>query len=376
MLRKPVFRIALAALLLGLVGAGAAYYWHYTGRYVSTDDAYVSGHVGQVSARVPGRVARVLVDNNEAVKAGQTLLILEAQDFEVAVAQAEADLLRLKQELGQRYVKVGTARAKVAQAQAQLRQAVIDQRRYASLYERRTIPRQTLDRVETQLKVAQAELEQAQQEQREALATIGGATTIPLEEQPAVKQARAMLTQARLNLSYTRLTAPFAGYITRRQVKVGNWVQPGQPLMMLVPLDYPALWIDANFKETQLTHVHLGQPARVTVDAYPDLKLTGRVDSITSGTGAVFSLLPPENATGNWVKVVQRVPVRIKLQPPFPENLPLRLGMSSYVTIDTRDRSGPRLLSVGRGGKEQAGRGPGGVMHPPFPQTPLPTRGR
>jgi membrane fusion protein (multidrug efflux system) len=349
MLRKPLVRLSLLVLALVLAGAGAAYYWRYTSIYVSTDDAYVSGHMGMISARVPGRVDKVLVDNNEAVQPGQALLTLERQDFEVAVAQAEANVNRLRQDLAQGYVKVSTAKARIAEAEAHLRQASIDQKRYASLYARQTVPRQTLDRVETQLKVARAEVDQAKQQQREALAAIGGATSIPLEEQPALKQARAQLEQARLNLSYVKITAPFSGYITKRQVKAGNWVQPGQPLMMLVPLDYPELWIDANFKETQLTNVHLGQPAEVTVDTYPGVTFKGKVDSITSGTGAAFSLLPPENATGNWVKVVQRIPVKIKLLPPFPENQPLRLGMSSTVTIDTHDRSGPRLLSAGRG---------------------------
>jgi membrane fusion protein (multidrug efflux system) len=189
----------------------------------------------------------------------------------------------------------------------------------------------------------------AQRELEEALAAIGGSTNIPLEEQPAIKEAKAQLEQARLNLDYTKVKAQVAGYITRRQVQPGNWVRPGQPLMTLVPLDYKELWIEANYKETQLTNVYLGQPARVRVDTYPSITFQGRVDSIMAGTGSAFSLLPPENATGNWVKVVQRVPVKITLLPPFPENTPLRLGMSTEVTIDTRERTGPRLLEHKRG---------------------------
>jgi len=179
---------------------------------------------------------------------------------------------------------------------------------------------------------------------QESLAAIGGSTSIPLEEQPAVKEAQAKLEQSRLNLGYTQIKAEIEGYITRRQVEVGNWVQPGQPLMMLVPLKTSQLWIQANYKETQLDHVYIGQPAKVRVDSYPGVEFTGTVDSIMAGTGAAFSLLPPENATGNWVKVVQRVPVKIVLTPPFPSNRPLRLGMSTEVTIDTRQRTGKRLL--------------------------------
>jgi membrane fusion protein (multidrug efflux system) len=266
----------------------------------------------------------------------------------VAVDQAAANLARLCQDLAQRYVKVSTARAKVAQAEANFRQAGIDRQRYAGLYDRRTVPKQTLDKVNTSFQVTKAEADQSRQELREALAAIGGSTGIPLEEQPAIKEAQAKLEQARLNLDYTKVQAQIPGFITRRQVQPGNWVRPGQPLMTLVPLDYRELWIEGNFKETQLANVYLGQPAEVTVDAYPGVTFKAKVDSIMAGTGAAFSLLPPENATGNWVKVVQRIPVKVMLLPPYPENQPLRLGMSAWVSIDTRKRTGPRLLSAGK----------------------------
>jgi membrane fusion protein (multidrug efflux system) len=344
MLRKPAVRFSLVLLVLLLAAAGVGY-WYYLRLFVSTDDAYVDGHVGVISPRVPGMVTRVLVDNNYFVQAGQELLTLDPSDFQVAVKQAQAALDRLRQEMQERYVRVATAEAKVAQREANFRQAEIDKARYTNLFERRTIPKETLDRVDTRFRVNRAEVDQAKRELKEALAAIGGSTQVPLEEQPAIKEAKAQLEQARLNLEYTRVKAEIDGYITKRQVQPGNWVRPGQPLMMLVPLNWAELWVQANFKETQLTHVHLGQPATVTIDTYPGLKFRGRVDSIMSGTGAAFSLLPPENATGNWVKVVQRIPVKIMLEPPFPENQPLRLGMSTWVTIDTRNRSGPRLLA-------------------------------
>jgi membrane fusion protein (multidrug efflux system) len=347
MSRKIAFRIGLVVFVLLLLGAGLVY-WYYIHIFVSTEDAYVSGYVGVISPRVPGRVAQVLVDNNDYVKAGQTLLTLEPQDFAVAVAQAEAAINRLRQDLASMYAKASKSQAKVAEAQAHLNQATTDRQRYTGLYERRTVPRQTLDQVNTRFKVAQAELDQARQEYREALAAIGGSTDIPLNEQPAIKEAQARLEETRLKLGYTKITAEFSGYVTRRQVKIGNFVQAGQPLMMLVPLDHQELWIEANYKETQLTNVYIGQPVEVTVDTYPGTEFTGRVESIMAGTGAAFSLLPPENATGNWVKVVQRIPVRIVLKPPYPENQPLRLGMSCIVTIDTRERKGPRLLSAQR----------------------------
>ncbi len=346
MLRKPLIRVAVLLLLLAMVGAAAAY-WYYIHVFVSTDDSYVTGYVGVVSPRVAGRVAKVSVDNNQHVQPGQVLATLEPQDYETAVAQAEGNLGRLRQEMAQRYAKVATAQAKVSQAEANFRLAGLDRGRYAQLYARKTVPKQTLDKVETTYNVTRAEVDQARQELREALANIGGSVATPIEDQPAIKEARARLEQARLNLEYTRITAEITGYITKRQVEVGNWVQPGQPLMMVVPLEPSQLWIQANFKETQLTKVYVGQPATITVDTYPGVKFQGKVDSIMAGTGSVFSLLPPENATGNWVKVVQRIAVKIVLVPPLPEDKPLLLGMSTWATIDTRRKTGPRLLPPG-----------------------------
>jgi len=348
MSHKALVRIGLALVLFAFIGVGV-WYWIHIHTFVSTDDAYVYGYMGVISARVPGRVAQVAVDDNQFIQPGQVLVTLEPQDYEAAVAQAEGNLGRLRQDLAEKYVKVATAKAKLAEAQANFKMAGTDQARYTGLFERRTVPKQTLDRVNTRYRVDQALVDRYQREIQEALAAIGGSTSLPIEEQPTIKEARAKLEQARLNLQYTKIPAKITGYITRRQVEVGNWVQPGQPLMMLVPLTTQQLWIQANYKETELTHVYLGQPATVAIDTYPGAKFQGRVDSIMAGTGSAFSLLPPENATGNWVKVVQRIPVKITLLPPFPDNKPLRLGMSTQVTIDTRERTGKRLLTGDHG---------------------------
>lgn len=344
MFRKTMVRIVLVLVLLLFIGVGVGY-WLHIHTFVSTDDAYVYGYVGVISARVPGRVAKVLVDDNQFVKPGQILLTLEPQDYEAALAQAEGNLGRLRQDMAQNYVKVSTSRAKLAEAEANFKLAGTDKVRYTALYERRTVPKQTLDNVDTRYRVNQALVERAKRELEEAQAAIGGSTALPIEEQPTIKEAKAKVEQARLNLDYTKVTAKITGYITRRQVEVGNWVQPGQPLMMQVPLETQQLWVQANYKETELTHVYIGQPATVKIDTYPGVKFQGRVDSIMAGTGSAFSLLPPENATGNWVKVVQRIPVKVTLLPPFPDNRPLRIGMSTEVTIDTRHRTGKRLLS-------------------------------
>ena len=343
MSRKLLVRIGIGLLVLLMVGAGVAY-WRHIHIFISTDDAYVAGYMGVISARVDGRVAKILVDNNQHVTPGQILVTLEPQDYDTAVARAEGNLGRLRQELAQAYVRVSTAKTRLPQAEANFKMAGLDKSRYTSLFERRTIPKQTLDQVDTRYRVTQAEVNKTQRELKEALAAIGGSTDIPLDEQPAIKEAKARLEQARLNLGYTKITAQIEGYITRRQVEVGNWVKTGQPLMMLVPLNTSQLWVQANYKETELTYMYIGQPAKVRVDAYPEVEFNGKVDSIMAGTGSAFSLLPPENATGNWVKVVQRVPVKITLIPPFPANRPLRLGMSTEVIVDTRKRTGKRLL--------------------------------
>jgi membrane fusion protein, multidrug efflux system len=343
MSRKILLRIGIVLLVLLMIGGGVAY-WMYIHIHVSTDDSYVAGYVSVISTRVAGRVAKILVDNNQHVTPGQVLLTLEPQDYETAVAKEAGNVGKLRQGLAQNYVKVATSQTRISQAEANFRMASIDLARYTKLFEHRTIPKQMLDQVETRYRVAQADLNQSQRQHKESLAVIGGSTDIPLEEQPAIKEAEAKLEQARLNLGYTQIKAEIEGYITRRQVEVGNWVQPGQPLMMLVPLKTDQLWIQANYKETQLTDVYIGQPARVRVDTYPGIEFKGRVESIMAGTGAAFSLLPPENATGNWVKVVQRIPVKIVLLPPYPANRPLRLGLSAEVTIDTREHTGKRLL--------------------------------
>jgi membrane fusion protein (multidrug efflux system) len=348
MSHKTLVRLGLAVVLFAFIGAGV-WYWIHIHTFVSTDDAYVYGYMGVISARVPGRVAQVAVDDNQFIQPGQILLTLEPQDYEAALAQAEGNLGRLRQDMAEKYVKVSTAKAKLAQAQANFNMAGTDKARYTGLYERRTVPKQTLDRVNTRYRVDQALVDRYQRELQQALAAIGGSTSLPIEKQPVIKEAQAKVEQARLNLQYTKITAKITGYLTRRQVEVGNWVQPGQPLMMLVPLTTQQLWIQANYKETELTHVYIGQPAAVWVDTYPGVKFKGRVDSIMAGTGSAFSLLPPENATGNWVKVVQRIPVKITLLPPFPDNQPLRLGMSTEVIIDTRHRAGKRLLAGDHG---------------------------
>lgn len=347
-------RLLLIGLLVVLIAGAGVLYWWQRRHLETTDNAYVAGHIAVISPRVPGRVLAVLVSDNWAVRPGDPLVRLDPTDYEVAVKEATAALARIRDEVQTRYHAVAKARAKVAEAEANLNKAQTDKWRYSNLYERRTVPKEALDRVLTFYRVSEAELAAARAEWQLALAALGGTTDLPPEQQPAVLEAAAKLEQAKLQLSYTVVTAPCAGYVTRKAVEPGNWVQPGQALMAIVPLSPADIWVEANFKETQLTQVRIGQPVQLKVDTYPGVKFRGVVDSIMAGTGAAFSLLPPENATGNWVKVVQRIPVKIRLESPWPEDKPLRLGMSVIATIDTRDRRGPLLLAP------QTARGPQG----------------
>jgi membrane fusion protein (multidrug efflux system) len=221
--------------------------------------------------------------------------------------------------MAQRYVKVAVSKAKVARCEANLLMKKTDKWRYTQLHNQELISQQFMDQANTQFSESSAEVEQSRHELAEALAAIGGNVNIPLEEQPVIKEAKAQVEQARLNLEYTKIVADMTGYIIKRQVQPGNWVKPGQPLMMIVPLGFHELWIEANYKETQLTHVCVGQPATARIDTYPGHEFKGRVESIMSAPGGL-SILPPKMPP-NWGRS-SNASVKIELLPPFPETSP------------------------------------------------------
>lgn len=337
-------------LVVVIVAAAAAaipgyHYYRYLEGHVSTDDAYVDGTVALVSSRVAGTVTNVYVEDNWTVKEGQLLLTLDQRDFEVKVDQAQAQLERAKQSVDELYAGVQAARSGVSLVQSQLKQAKIDFDRAKSLKEQGVISAEQYDQANTGLRVAVADEALAKHQLAQAQAALGSQTDDQSRyDRPVVKQAQAALEAAKLDLGYTKLTAPFAGVVTHKTAHVGNRVQAGEPLLAVVPLG--KLYVTANFKETQLTDVRVGQEAEIVADIYPGYTYKGHVDSISMGTGAAFSLLPPENATGNWVKVVQRVPVKIVIDGTRPEDKPLRLGLSVEVAIDLSDRNGPLLSSM------------------------------
>jgi membrane fusion protein (multidrug efflux system) len=339
----------------------------------STDDAQIDGHINIVSARVAGTVVEVRVKDNESVTAGAVLVQLDRKDYEVALAKARSDLAEAEatsqaaragvplttrtttSQLTAAGSDVETARARLAAAEARLReieandtQASQDLERMKQLIAKDEISRQEYDSAVARAAAAhaardsaKAEVEGARRGVEMALARLNQAETVP--EQVAIMQARAAsaeakvqelraaLEQAQLNLEYTMIRAPVSGIVSRKAVEVGQSVQPGQALLALVPLE--DTWVTANFKESQLRNMRPGQKAIVTVDAYGGRKFTGRVESIAAATGARFSLLPPENATGNYVKVVQRIPVKIVLDTGQDPDHLLRPGMSVVATV-------------------------------------------
>ncbi len=322
---------ALVILLIVTIVGGwfGLRWWIRSQTHIETDNAFIEARTVPVSFKVAGTVKRVLVEDNQFVKQGNLLAELDASDYRVEVAKAEAGVGVAKNETGGDYLKAEGARATVQLAKAKFDQAVLDLQRGEALFKREVLPREQLDRLKTAKRVADSQLREAQEALKRFLAEAGLAAKGG--NKAKILQRRAQLEEARLQLSYTRVVAPRDGYITKKSIEPGINVQAGQLLMALVPLK--DAWITANYKESQLTYIRTGQPVEFTVDAYPGRTFTGKVDSIMAGTGAAFSLLPPENATGNYVKVVQRVPVKIVIDSKSdPEHL-LRVGMSVIPTV-------------------------------------------
>jgi membrane fusion protein (multidrug efflux system) len=321
--------LGVLALVLAAGTAYGLHWWWWSRHHASTDDAYVQSTLAYVSPRVEGTIAQVLVHDNQRVEPGQVLVRLDPADFQVAVERARAALALAESQVAEQEAAVQSAAAALQLAQAELAQAKLDQGRSAELFQGGVIARQRLDRDDTALRVAQAKVQAAGQELVRAKAALGGEGG---GGRPLVRERRAALQRAELDLSYCDIKAAMAGLVTRKRAEVGNFAKAGQPVLALVPAE--GLYVEANFKETQLGRIRPGQKAEVVLDTYPDRPLTGHIESIMAGTGSAMSLLPPENATGNWVKVVQRVPVKVVLSAnpgPLP---PLRVGMSAAVTVN------------------------------------------
>jgi len=367
-------RIALVVVAVAALVAGLLAWRHFAGRE-STDDAQIDGHVNPMAARVGGTVQAVLVADNQPVEKGTLLVRIDPRDYEVALVRAQADLAENEataraarttvpltsttagsqetaadSDLAGAQARLAAAQAQLREAQARERQTAGDVERFRPLLAKDEISRQHFDAASTAADSARASREAAEAAVRGAekaieaararLAQAGtGREQVDIVSARAasagakVEMAQAALEQAKLNVSYTEVKAPVSGVVSRKTVEVGQVVQPGQPLLALVPLD--DVWVTANFKESQLKSIRPGQRVEIAVDAYGRV-YRGRVDSIAAATGSRFSLLPPENATGNYVKVVQRIPVKIVLDPGQDEEHLLRPGLSVVPTVFTR----------------------------------------
>jgi len=316
-------------VLLAIAGAG---YWLAAGRYVATDNAYLKADVVAVGPRIEGLVATVEARSNARVRPGDPLFHLDRAPLEVELARAEANLAGARADVAALRATLERRRVESALARTTLAQAEREVRRLQPLVERGIAPRSLYDRAVYEAEAAGEQATTAARAIGEAEAALGPAVAGPGDAHPRVRLALAELAQARLNLDYARVAAPVAGTLATVTLHPGEHVAPGRAVLHLVVGDRP--WVEANLKETQLRRLAPGQPARVEIDSYPGLAWQARVASISPATGAEFALLPPENASGNWVKVVQRVPLRLELLEGGP-NLPLRAGMSVSVRIDT-----------------------------------------
>ncbi len=320
--------------------------WTYSRSHQSTDNAQVDGHIVPVLAKVGGYVKTVNVNENDHVKAGQLLVQLDDADYRVRLQQAQADLVAAEATAGgsgfagQAQAQVQSAAgqraaldAQIGAARANANKADADLARARELAAKQIISKQQLDAALAAADVARANLLAAQRQASAAGGTVNTAEAGVRVANARTLAARAAAANAQLQLDYTRITAPASGEVSRRQVEVGQLVAPGQPLLSIVA--DTGVWVTANFKETQLARIHPGQTVEFEIDAYGGCIAEGKVESVSGATGAKFALLPPDNATGNFTKVVQRVPVRIRVTKPCPGNHPLRPGLSANVHVDT-----------------------------------------
>jgi len=309
--KKLIYLIA-AGIIIALVFL-SVYIIHGFGR-VSTDDAYITGRIHNIGAKIPGTVEKVLIDDNQGVKKGQLLVEIDPTDYQLKLNEAKAALESEK-------VRLSDAQTRIKSAKIALNQALLDKRRGGALYKEKVIPEEKYEKILTAYNLSLTQLKAA--EEYEQL------------EGSLIKQREVALNISEVNFGYAKVLAPSDGYVTSKSVEAGNQIQPGQPLMAIVALD--DIWVVANYKETQLKNVRIGQRVDIKIDTYPGRVFTGKVDSIMAGTGAAFSLFPPENALGNYVKVVQRVPVKIVFDKATDERHVLRIGMSCTPTIITKN---------------------------------------
>ena len=348
--KKIGFVILTSTILIGAVVL--FFYLRYKATHITTDDAFIDGHIHTIAARIKGSVNSISVRDNQRVKKGDLLIEIDPADYDVKVSEAssgvhaeqskleevEARIQAAKMQMAELKAAIETAKANRELQAANVQQAEKDAKRAENLYKLETISKDRYEKTLTaytvalaQVKAAQEQLKQAEKALDTQTSVVKQAEALRASQLSLIREKEAKLDAAQLSYGYTKIYAPSDGYITKKSVEVGNQIEVGQPLMAVVALD--DIWVTANYKETQLQNVRPGQKVKFKVDTYPGKKFTGKVESIMSGTGAVFSLFPPENATGNYVKVVQRIPVKIVPDKGTDTEHVLRIGMSVVPTI-------------------------------------------
>jgi membrane fusion protein, multidrug efflux system len=337
--------LLLMAGALVAAGLGALAWWAIHGRYhETTDDAYVAGNVVQITPQVAGTVLAIQADDTDFVAAGRPLVMLDPADAKVALEQAEAQLAQTVREVRNLFANSASLKANVALREADVAKARDDLARRQGLVASGAVSREEIEHARTALSAAAAALAAAREQLAANQALIDDTT---VQNHPNVMRAAARVHEAYLAYERTTIPAPVSGFVAKRSVQVGSRVAPGQPLMAIVPLNQ--VWVDANFKEVQLRNMRIGQPVTLSADVYGSrAEYHGKVVGLGAGTGAAFSLLPAQNATGNWIKVVQRVPVRIGLDSRELAAHPLRVGLSMQADVDVEGRNGAQLASAAR----------------------------
>jgi len=332
--------LSIFILLLLLISIGSAAYWYlFIKGFEETEDAYVSGNQVMVSAQVAGNIAKINVDNMDPVQAGDVLLELDDTNAKLSFEQAKSNLANAVRQVSQLNYTIKQLKSAVRANEITLAQVQGNLNRRVQLVKDGAIDKESFQHAKEAVELAKANLTTSQNQlgANQALLLDG-----PLSEQPQIQSAISNLKQAWLNLERTKIRSPIKGYVARRNAQAGQAVSVGGALMAVVTTDQ--MWLDANFKETQLTHMRIGQPVEIHFDLYgKDKTFNGKVVGIEMGTGSAFSLLPTQNATGNWIKVVQRVPVRIQLDPQQLAENPLRIGLSATVKVNVTDSQGETL---------------------------------
>ena len=337
--RRGLMALGGVAILGGVVYGS---YWFLSARhYQSTDDAYVDGDLVQITSEVPGTVISLTADDTQDVRREQILLELDPADAQIAMSNADARLAGAVREVRARFATAEQLRAQIGEREIQLKRAQDDYGRRSNLLLDGAVSSEELSHTQDNIAQIRASLIEAREQLKATTVQIDGTS---VETHPQVLAAEAAVRDAALALRRTQISAPLAGVVARRSVQVGQRVAPGTPLMAVVPLD--DVWVDANFKEVQLKDMRVGQPVEVRSDVYGrSVKYHGKLVGLSAGSGSAFALLPAQNASGNWIKIVQRVPVRVALDPRELKSHPLRVGLSTTVSVDIRDTSGALIAT-------------------------------